>query len=621
MAMQANYTKAARSPENHAQSRVLPYVLALLVMGGTGGAQAADGTQPLKKPMTISEAAAAKQAEEVQAEEVKPGLAGRFLASRFARRNQDLNESAKYLSDTLALDPNNEALQHEVLRSQFAAGNLTEATAIAIQLDPSRDPVVATVLLLNKVSTGDYAGAKALVDKAPGAGLFGLTKPLMGQWLSIASGATKGQVNLQAMLDKAGFFTPFIRYQEALMQDVLGNTSAARLAYVKAISDSGTTPYRVVEAAANFYERQNEWDKAQAVFDAYAKANPDSSLLPDPITPADASKVTPLVADARQGLAELYFTTASIVFGEHASQDTFVYLRAALALRPDFPPAQLMLANLFEQTGDYNAAIATYDAIDPSTVFYRRGQVRKALNLEAQGKKDQALELLEAVSKANPNDVTSLITRADMLRDAERYGEAAEVYSSAIKRSEPLKESSWPLLYARGISYERAGQWDAAEADFTRALQLSPNQPDVLNYLGYSWLTMGKNLDRARQYLELAQAQKPDEPHIADSVGWARYLTGDYKGAAEKLEEAVERMPDDATVNDHLGDAYWRMGRTNEAKFQWQRALGFKPEAKAAEALRNKLENGLPADAPLAAEGKSANGTDVSAVPGTTATP
>jgi tetratricopeptide (TPR) repeat protein len=203
--------------------------------------------------------------------------------------------------------------------------------------------------------------------------------------------------------------------------------------------------------------------------------------------------------------------------------------------------------------------------------------------------------LLDATAKRFTGDSTALITKGDMLRETQDYVAASAAYAQAIARSEPLTASDWPLLYARGISYERSGNWAAAEEDFNRALQLSPNQPDVLNYLAYSWLTMNKNVGKAREYLATAVAERPDDAHIIDSVGWSYYLTGDYKKAVESLEKAVQLMPDDVTVNDHLGDSYWRVGRITEARYQWERALNFKPEKATADNLRDKIDKGLPA--------------------------
>lgn len=525
---------------------------------------------------------------------IAPGLAGSFLSGRFARHEQDLDEAAKYLGETLARDPDNRPLIHETMRMNLLAGHTAKAIELAHRLEDEAgdDPLISTILMVEQLKKGDYAKAEQRVKATPKAGLYGVVRPLILEWLSIGAGDVVGQANLQPIIEKSGFFAPFLTYHEALMNDVLGNDALARDAYVKASQDPSITPYRVVEALANFYQRQGQWQQAQKVYDTYASANPDSTLLPEKITPSD-KEIPPLVNSAQDGLAELFFTTASILFGEESSQETFLYLRIALALRPNLPPAQLMLANLYEQMEDYPHAIAVYDGIAPGNVFYRRGQIRKALNLEAMGKTADAVALLEQVSDKYPKDNSASITLGDMLRDAEAFEKAAGAYTDAIARAEPLRNSDWPLLYARGISFERAGEWGKAEADFKRALQLEPNQPDVLNYLSYSWLTLNKNIDQARDYLEIAVSARPEDAHILDSYGWAQYLAGDYGQAVTQLEKAAEMMPDDPTVNDHLGDAYWRVGRQTEAKFQWQRALNFKPGTAEEEIIRGKLENGL----------------------------
>ena len=577
------------------------------------GAQAQDVRHKTEKEHAAPAAPAVGESLSKPASDVRPGLAGSFLSGRFAKHNQDLQEAARYLSDTLAHDPDNEQLQEETMRMHLLAGNMDTATEMAKKLakNKSNDPLVASLLMLESVKANDFAKAKATIEQASSAGLFGLIRPVMLEWIAVANDEKKKSVDLRTAIDKAGFFAPFINYHTALMNDVLGNKSAAQAAYAKANVDAAVTPYRVVEAIANFHERQGKWDDAQADYDAYAKANPQSTLVPDKLVAGPAPK--PLVEDAKQGLAELFFTTASILFGEEATQDTFLYLRIALDLRPNLPPAQLMLASLYEQVEDYKQAITTYDAIPEGSVFYRRAQVRKALNFEALGQKDKALSLLEALASRYPNDATALITKGDMERDAKNFSAAAETYGAAIARTEPLSAADWPLLYARGISYERAGDWDKAEADFKRALVLQPEQPDVLNYLAYSWLTMNKNLPQAREYLENASAQRPDDAHIIDSVGWAFYLSGDFKSAVEKFEHAVELMPDDVTVNEHLGDAYWRIGRTTEARYQWERVLTFKPEKDVAEGLREKLAKGMPVFvAPVEAKTPQATATGTS---------
>ncbi|MFN9002740.1 MAG: tetratricopeptide repeat protein [Alphaproteobacteria bacterium] len=533
---------------------------------------------------------------------LKPGFAGSFLSSRFARQHQNLKQASRYISEALAHDPKNTDLIHESVRLHFLAGEIQGAISLSYQLPGSydKDPLIALLRMLEKVNTGDYKTAQAVLRLTPQTGLFGIIAPVVNSWLLMAQGAVRGQVNLEGAIEKSGFFAPFLTYHVALMNDVLGNKKLALQSYRQASADPQTTPYRVVEALANFYQRQGEWKKAQAVFDAYAEANPDSSLIPEKLVmpPGGNAQIVPMVGDEREGLAEIFFTTASILFGEEASQDTFIYLRSALFLRPDFPPAQLMLANLYEQTGDYHAAIAVYDGIRPGNVFYRRGLIRRALNYEALGEVEKALALLDQIIREYPSDQSALITKGDILREQGKYEEAAAAYTQAIERIGKLRVSNWPILYARGICYERAGDWAKAERDLLHALTLEPNQPDVLNYLAYSWLVMNKNIVRAREYLDIAVEMRPDDAHIIDSAGWAYYLSGDFNKAVEYLEKAAGIIPDDATINDHLGDAYWRVGREVEARYQWQRALQFDPEEAAAKAIREKLKSGLPAFLP-----------------------
>ena len=533
---------------------------------------------------------------------VKPGFAGSFLSSRFARQHQNLKQASRYISEALAHDPKNKELIHESVRLHFLAGDVVGAITLSYQLPGSydKDPLIALLRMLEKVNAGDYKTAQAALRQAPQTGLFGIIAPVVNSWLLMAQGAVKGQVNLEGAIEKSGFFAPFLTYHVALMNDVLGNKELALQSYLKASADPETTPYRVVEALANFYQRQGEWKKAQSLFDAYAVANPDSSLIPEKmaIPPGGAASIVPIVGNVREGMAELFFTTASILFGEEASQDTFIYLRSALFLRPDFPPAQLMLANLYEQSGDYHAAIAIYDGIRPGNVFFRRGLIRRALNYEALGDVDKGLALLDKIIEEYPSDQSAPITKGDILREQGNYKEAAAAYSLAITRIGKLHASNWPILYARGICYERAGDWDKAESDLLHALTLEPNQPDVLNYLAYSWLVMNKNIIQARKYLDIAVEMRPDDAHIIDSAGWAYYLSGDFNKAVEYLEKAAGILPDDATINDHLGDAYWRVGRETEARYQWKRALQFGPEEAAVKTIQEKLNSGLPAFLP-----------------------
>jgi Flp pilus assembly protein TadD len=207
---------------------------------------------------------------------------------------------------------------------------------------------------------------------------------------------------------------------------------------------------------------------------------------------------------------------------------------------------------------------------------------------------DEAVAQLEAMADQAPDRSDSLVTLGDLLRQEERFAEAEAAYSRAIARLPQVDRRHWRLFYARGIAYERTKRWPQAEADLLKALELEPEQPFVLNYLGYSWVDQGLNLDRAQGMLHRAVELRPEDGFIVDSLGWAYFRLGENDKAVTYLERAVELEPGDPVINDHLGDAYWRAGRTREARFQWQRALTFKPEPDAVATIQQKLAEGLP---------------------------
>ena len=188
----------------------------------------------------------------------------------------------------------------------------------------------------------------------------------------------------------------------------------------------------------------------------------------------------------------------------------------------------------------------------------------------------------------------------NIMRARKLYSQAVTYYDRALSLVGKPEKRHWVYFYARGTSYERLKNWPAAEADLEKALALYPEQPLVLNYLGYSWIDQGRNMKQGMALIEKAVALKPDDGYIVYSLGWAHFKQGNFKEAVRYLERAVELKPDDPVLNDHLGDALWRVGREREAKFQWDQALSLKPEADDVDKIKKKLEQGLSADTPKA---------------------
>lgn len=583
-----------------------PFVLALLIIGFAVGLWAS--VSPPSDPSENSDDLSVSQLNEQNqkgAYLVTPydgaSLTGHYLASRFAESANDMDVAAENMLAAMRQQEDSDvSLQRTALRIFVSAGRMEEAADVAekIQASGTNDSLALILTIAHYTKQGEFAKAQELLAKpAANHGMYEIIRPILAKWVELGSTPyAGGPVTLGEMPKNAGFLASFMHYQLALMNDMVGQKEAAEEHYRKAINDPQALPYRLVQAMSNFYLRQGNKAKAQEIFDQYSTQNPASELLPDGLPQGDkeAIAVVPLVETPTQGIAEILFTTASLLFGEEVEREAMVYLRLTLYLRPDLPPAQLMLASLMEQMEDYDEAINTYAAIDKETIFYKRGQVRTALNYLAKDEKDKAISLLKDLIGQYPNESEPMVALGDIYRSDKQFKQAAEIYNRALEKVKTERADLWSLYYARGIAYERSGQWPKAEADFKKALALQPDQPDVLNYLGYSWLMQGQNLTQARDFIEQALQQRPVDSHIIDSMGWAFYLQGEYKQAVELLEQAAEITPQDPTINEHLGDAYWRVGREIEARFQWSRALQFEPENP--EALQHKVASGLPAE-------------------------
>jgi tetratricopeptide (TPR) repeat protein len=270
-----------------------------------------------------------------------------------------------------------------------------------------------------------------------------------------------------------------------------------------------------------------------------------------------------------------------------------LYLQMSLYVRPDFPFALAALANVHESTKRHAEAIAVYERIERGSSLQTSIDIRKAINLNMMERPDEAKLLLDGLIAKDPSDLRTLDAVGTILRGRKRYEEAVDYYTRAIALIPKPDKRHWAYWYARGTSYERLKRWPEAEADLQKALKLSPDQPLVLNYLGYSWIDQNKNLKKGMSLIEKAVSLKPDDGYIVDSLGWAHYRLGNYRQAVRFLERAVELKPEDPVLNDHLGDALWRVGRKREASYQWQQALTLNPEPDDAEKIKVKLQNGL----------------------------
>ena len=538
-------------------------------------------------------------------------LFGDYLAGRHAEQIRDYPAASSWFEKAIAGDPSSPELISRTFLMAVGAGNFDRAKPLAdqvLKLDSS-DALARLVLIVERLKAGDTAGALKNAQQLPSDGVHRFVGPLALAWTRMATGDLPGADAALQQLDKFNGFQPVKDFQLGLLYDFANQPEKAESYYAKTLADNEQLNWRLTDAIANFYERHGKADKAKALYQKFIDQNAGSEIAQTVLNARSPGVPKPMINSASEGLAEALFDLASVLNQTETLDLALVYDRFALALQPDFRLAQLLLADVLSMQNEPAQSLAVLQQIPKSSPYSWSARLRAAADLDELDRVDEAIAQLKEMSVEQPKAVGADVQLGDILRDKKRFDEAAAAYNEAIERNTANgAPDRWALFYDRGVSYERAGQWKKAEADLEHALELKPDQPLILNYLGYSWVDKGEKLDQGLKMIEKAVELRPEDGYIVDSLGWAHYRMGDYTAAVEYLERAVELVPSDSTINNHLGDAYWRTGRLTEARYQWRRALQFGPEKEDVAPLEAKLEKGLgPPSTPAAATPVSPN--------------
>ena len=521
---------------------------------------------------------------------------GSYLAARHAGQQRDGAAAAAYYRAALKRDPSNGELLDRAFLSFLVDGDVDEAVKFAervAQADKS-DRVARLVLGVNSLKRKQYASARRDLAQSIRGPITDLTATLLSAWGNLGVNDSKGAIDAIDHLAGPEWYAIFKDLHAGLIYDVAGNQKEAGKRLERAYK-LDSTALRVVQAYGSWVSRNRSPKEALTVFETFDKALPRHPLVVEAMDKLKAGeKLPPLVANVQAGAAEaLYGLGASL--GRRGGEDLgLVYLQLSLFLSPNHPLALLSLADLYEALKKPELAIKIYDRVPTNSPLHRNAAIQMAANLDSLDRADEAQKHLEALIKQNPDDLETIMALGNVLRGHKKFAECANVYSKGASAIQKPEKSNWVVFYFRGICYERSKQWAKAEADLTKALELFPDQPHVLNYLGYSWIDQGIKLDEGMEMIKKAVQQRPDDGYIVDSLGWAYYRVGNYEEATKQLERAIELKPEDPTINDHLGDAYWRVGRVLEARFQWAHARDLKPDAEDLPKIEEKLKEGLP---------------------------
>lgn len=531
-------------------------------------------------------------------------LAGAFLAGRVAQADNDFAAQALYYQRALQADPDNPFFMDAAMQALLALGRIDEAAPLAqALLDRDLDSqIVALLAQADAFARADYAAVlkagDAAADAPPGvaAGTGPLTDALAPPWAQIGAGRMSDALERFDTLIEAGQFVPFALYQKALALALVGDFEGAEAILSGDAAGPISMGRRAVLARLLVLGQLERFDEALALMDESFGADSDSADVATLREAFAAGEALPfdMITSAGEGMAEVYFVIASVLVGDDGASLPLIYARLAHYLNPRNSDALMLAAQMLESLEQYALADEAYGAIPEGDPAFLSAQLGRAQALSRAGDPDTAIARLQAIAAERPDDLTVHSTLGDLLRREERFAEAVAAYERAIDLVEDPERRHWVLFYTYAISLERAGRFDEAEPWFRRTLEFVPDNPSVLNYLGYSLIEERRNLDEALDMIERAVEGDPDSGYIVDSLGWAFYRLGRYDEAVPVMERAVELLPNDPIINDHLGDVYWMVGREREARFQWRRALSFAPHADLdLDRVRRKLEVGL----------------------------
>ncbi|SLN59870.1 lipoprotein NlpI [Roseivivax jejudonensis] len=535
------------------------------------------------------------------------GMSGDYLAGRQAAITGDFRAAARYYDRAISHDRERAELLEQSLFAHMALGDFERAGVLGERVmelgQGSR--VGQMAVIADRLGRGEYTAVIRQIDS--GSGIGGLVDGLVKAWALLGEGDMSAALVAFDEVARIEGLAPFSAYHKALALASVGDHEGAEAIFASGAMEGVQQTRRAIMARAEVLSQLDRNGEAVDLIDDAFTADIDPGLRALRAA-LDSGETVPFThaQSARDGLAEVFYTLAGAFSSEMSSDFLLIYARVAMHLREDHVDAILLAAELCDEVGQHDLAVEAYRKVPRDHPSYHAAELGRAQSLRQSDRDDAAVEVLESLAESHGDLPVVMSSLGDMYRQLERFEDAVGAYSDAIAAFDSPDTAQWFLYYARGISQERQGNWDEAEADFRQSLDLNPEQPQVLNYLGYSLVEEQENLEEALDLIERAVELSPDSGYIVDSLGWALYRLGRYEEAVGHMERAAELMPIDPVVNDHLGDVYWAVGREREAEFMWQRALSFVDHEDVSqdadpERIRRKIEVGL--DAVLAEEG------------------
>ncbi len=533
---------------------------------------------------------------------------GSYLAARQARYDNDFATAARYFTQALTKDPSNPEILESAVVAHLSLGNLDTALPIAkkIEADGLMSQVTHMVLMADEVNREAYDDVFKRIEENRGIGA--LADGLVLAWAHRG----KGQMDeALAQFDKVAAergLRSFAIYHKGLALASVGDYESAEKIFSGEVDGPiQRTRLGTIAWVEILSQLERNDDAVKILTDTFGPvADPEITDLSERLAAGETLPFT-RIRSAQEGVAEVFFTLGQALLAESSEDYVLLYARVAEYLKPDHIDALIMTAELLEALENYDLANEAYKRVPREHPNFHVAELGRSESLRRAGKIDTAIEVLTQLTKTHAELPLVHVTSGDLYRQEEQWEKSIAAYDRAVEIYDAQGSDQWFVFYARAIAHERLDNWANAEADFRKALDLSPGQPSVLNYLGYSMVEKQINLDEALDMIERAVAAQPNSGYIVDSLGWVLYRLGRYDEAIVHMERAAELEPVDPVVNDHLGDVLWAVGRFTEAEFQWKRALSFVNEDAPtpdmdADRVRRKIEVGL--DTVLEEEGE-----------------
>lgn len=528
---------------------------------------------------------------------VPESAVARYLTGRIAQNAGAWDVATANLGAALRQDPDNPALMRRTFLLSLGEGRQEEALALARRMTQSEQGgsfVAHALLVADALRAGRLAEATERVGKLPADGMAPYIGPLLQAWIAVAQGDSDKAIKALDPLSAHDGFQAIRTQQLAMIEDLRGNRDAAFRHFAEAANQG--TPLRLTLLIGNFQERAGAKDAARKLYTSFLSANPGNMPVEEALARLDRPGPTPrLVDNAAAGLAEALFSLASALHHEGALEMALLYGRVSLLLNSNQPLARILVGDILSARDRDETALTEYRTIGvtASPAMQWMARLRQVEVLRELKRGEEATALLEKMAAERPERTDALLRLGDMHRIAKHNDAALAAYDKALARVKSPGPGDWALHYARAMALDAKGDWPGAEAGLKQALALQPDQPSVLNYLGYSYIDRGIRMEEGKALIEKALAARPHDGFITDSLGWAQFKLGKMEAAVDLLEKALELEPSDPSINDHLGDAYWAVGRRDEARFQWTRAAQQADNEGLRKSAQAKLKNGL----------------------------